>query len=310
MQALVGIPTQAAFPSTDTGGCQLRTGLPQTPQGSHLDLTVGNFSANIRLLTITDQALGVRGGIQWTDTFTLVAGPGQIRDSSWDNCVGFAAEDYVTNNHAIIYATLYEKGDPIPIGSNAYGGILSASGSTATTQITGSISAWSQTTAPAGAVICDGNAYNSVSDPTFAPLYSIIGISFGGSGPSNFQVPDIRGRVIPGLNAASGIGTLGQTEGGTLAQRTPAHYHPINDPGHTHPYTDPGHAHAIPAYNAGSGGGLMDSWSGSTYIDDVGTRVAAIGITINNGATGITVGPTSLVANTPAFIVLPWIIWK
>ena len=67
----------------------------------------------------------------------------------------------------------------------------------------GTIAPTGRITAPAGWLMCNGVIYDSVSDPRYAALYSAIGISFGGTGPSHFYVPDLRGRFLRGADNLS-----------------------------------------------------------------------------------------------------------
>jgi microcystin-dependent protein len=58
------------------------------------------------------------------------------------------------------------------------------------------------TTAPAGWLLAQGQA---VSRTTYAALYALIGNTYGaGNGSSTFNLPDLRGRVIAGVDAGDG----------------------------------------------------------------------------------------------------------
>jgi len=76
--------------------------------------------------------------------------------------------------------------------------------SSQTTIPAGLPSAWPGATAPEGYVLGDGASYNSVSDTSFADLFAVLGITYGGTGASNFNVPDYRGAVIIGLDNMGG----------------------------------------------------------------------------------------------------------
>ena len=56
--------------------------------------------------------------------------------------------------------------------------------------------------APTGYLVCAGQ---SVSTTTYADLHAVIGYTYGGSGAS-FNLPDLRGRVIAGLDNMGGHG--------------------------------------------------------------------------------------------------------
>lgn len=64
----------------------------------------------------------------------------------------------------------------------------------------GTISATGVAAAPAGYLLCDGQA---VSRTTYAALFTAIGTQFGvGNGSTTFNVPNLKGRVIVGVDAA------------------------------------------------------------------------------------------------------------
>jgi microcystin-dependent protein len=85
--------------------------------------------------------------------------------------------------------------------------------------------------APLGWAFCAGQIL-SISQNT--ALFSLLGVTFGGDGRSNFALPDLRGRVP--LHAAQGIGLSPRPLGGpggeefvTLAQtQMAAHTHGAN----------------------------------------------------------------------------------
>jgi len=93
-------------------------------------------------------------------------------------------------------------------------------------------------------------------------LFSLIGTYYGGNGTSNFQLPDLRGRMVVGVGAAPGlsqydIGQDGGTEGGSVSiAQMAAHVHMVNftataPSGSSANQTDPTNT----AYAPDSGGG-------------------------------------------------------
>ncbi|MCW5869379.1 MAG: tail fiber protein, partial [Candidatus Eremiobacteraeota bacterium] len=64
----------------------------------------------------------------------------------------------------------------------------------------GMVAPYAGSTAPAGWLMCYGQL---VSTSTYASLHSIIGTAFG-SGSGTFGIPDLRGRVVAGLNNMGG----------------------------------------------------------------------------------------------------------
>ena len=66
----------------------------------------------------------------------------------------------------------------------------------------GSVMAFFGTTAPAGWLLCDGSAVNR---QTYAKLYAVIGNASGyGDNSSTFNLPDLRGQFLRGLDGTAG----------------------------------------------------------------------------------------------------------
>lgn len=92
--------------------------------------------------------------------------------------------------------------------------------------ITGDL-VWSVLAARTGAVSCDGSLYDSVVDNTFAALYAAIGTTYGGTGPTSFAVPDVRGRLLVARGTNPDVNAVGKNDGEpNVANRTPLHWHP------------------------------------------------------------------------------------
>ncbi len=66
----------------------------------------------------------------------------------------------------------------------------------------GTIMAYGGLTIPSGWIVCDGTA---VSRTSYASLFGAIGINFGGGdGISTFNLPDLRGRFLRGVDGGAG----------------------------------------------------------------------------------------------------------
>lgn len=100
---------------------------------------------------------------------------------------------------------------------------------------TGMISIHSASVAPTGWLLCDGTSHSTT---TYANLFSTIGYTFGGSGAS-FNVPNLKGRIVVGIDAAqTEFDTLGEAGGNMTHQHTSsnsgststAHNHAIDPP--------------------------------------------------------------------------------
>jgi len=147
-----------------------------------------------------------------------------------------------------------------------------------------------------GYLEADGSA---VSRSTFADLYAKIGTTYGiGDGVTTFNLPDLKGRVIAGIDASStrlstayfGTTPIMAATGGFEAfsiaiLNLPAHHHSVflNDPGHTHTLNN-------------ANGLLTTSVFGSTWSG--GSPGGIVTITENSATTGITVRDTAGGAGT------------
>lgn len=93
----------------------------------------------------------------------------------------------------------------------------------------GCIHAYAGSTAPTGYLLCDGSL---VSTTTYSTLFAIIGYTYGGGG-GNFALPNLKGKIAVGYNAAdSDFNVLGKTGGDKEVTLTidemPSHHHSLN----------------------------------------------------------------------------------
>jgi len=135
---------------------------------------------------------------------------------------------------------------------------------------TGMIAPYGGSAAPTGWLLCDGASYATAAQPA---LSAVIGYTYGGSG-ANFNVPDLRGRVVAGLDNMGGSAATrltsttmtpdGNTRGATGGTQT-------------HVLTTaemPSHVHSMGGgfYNVGVGaGGTPLLYSGTTAADTAAT---------------------------------------
>jgi microcystin-dependent protein len=155
------------------------------------------------------------------------------------------------------------------------------------------VTAFAGISVPGGWLNCDGSAIDRT---IYADLFAAIGTTFGaGDGSTTFNIPNLRGRNVIGLNPSeTDFDTLGETGGEKRHTLTidemPAHTHSITDPGHAHGVTDPGHAHS---YVNNVGNQSTDNAFGTqTAADDADygqtTGTSTTGVTVNTALTGIT----------------------
>jgi microcystin-dependent protein len=94
----------------------------------------------------------------------------------------------------------------------------------------GEVKYFGGTYAPSGWLFCEGQL---LPINQYTPLYSLIGTQFGGDGKTNFNLPDLRGRMPMCTGQGTNLtnrqqGQTGGTEGVILTQQTiPAHDHTV-----------------------------------------------------------------------------------
>jgi microcystin-dependent protein len=132
---------------------------------------------------------------------------------------------------------------------------------------TGSITQFAGAVAPTGWLICDGTP---ISRTTYAALFAVVASVYGaGDGTTTFNLPDLRGRMPVGKNAAT-FATLGATGGEETHQLITAEM-----PAHTHVFTGTAmgtHSHADTATFAGTAMGTHQHVSTATFA---GTAMTA-----------------------------------
>ena len=114
---------------------------------------------------------------------------------------------------------------------------------------TGTITPWSQSSAPTGFLECDGSA---VSQSTYAALFAVIGTTYGDPGGGNFNLPDLTDKVAVhksgtktfatsgGANTVTPTGNIaGSTANATLTTaQLAAHTHGVQANTNQQGYTD------------------------------------------------------------------------
>ena len=149
----------------------------------------------------------------------------------------------------------------------------------------GNVGYFAGATAPAGWLAASGQA---VSRTTYAALFAYIGTIHGpGDGSTTFNLPDLRGEFIRGLDSSRGVDT-GRALGSAQAAAMLNHTH-----GGT---TDPGgaHQHGLPSslWGNNSGGNYVIGSGSGFFNQNVGGRLTDSGGTHSHGFTtgGASVG--------------------
>jgi microcystin-dependent protein len=132
----------------------------------------------------------------------------------------------------------------------------------------GGVTTFAGTASPSNKwAICDGTA---VSRTTYSTLFTVIGTTYGvGDGTTTFNLPNLKGRVVVGVDSA-------QTEFDALGETGGAKTHTLSVA------EIPSHAHnVVSGFQAASGGSFAWGHSGSSYIGST-TALAGGGGAHNN----------------------------
>jgi microcystin-dependent protein len=172
-------------------------------------------------------------------------------------------------------------------------------GQTNITGIVGEVRMYAGTSVsiPSQWYLCGGQA---VSRTTYAAAFSVLGTTWGnGDGMTTFNLPDLRGRAMFGLDNMGGTpanritsgvsGISGITLGGAGGdQNSQDHTHALTDPGHQHPLVDAGHLHNI-SLGLNTGVGTTVTGNSGGVLNTGHTQTATTGITMDTATTGITI---------------------
>jgi microcystin-dependent protein len=149
----------------------------------------------------------------------------------------------------------------------------------------GSVIAWSgpKSKIPTGWIECDGRQLNR---NQFSALFDAIGTTWGGTATDRFNLPDLRGYFLRGVDDGAGRDP-------DVSGRRPVGNGPANSAGsiqddalksHRHDVSDPGHSHSFEAFRTDGAGA-----PGQAFPRDpnpFGTSRATTGITIPESGGG------------------------
>jgi microcystin-dependent protein len=159
-----------------------------------------------------------------------------------------------------------------PILSSAYAFRADQAGTASAFVPTGAMLMWLTDVPPAGWLLCDGQ---TVSRTTYAPLFGVIGTSFGGGdGSTTFNLPDLRGRVPLGKDNMGGLsaGRVTDPSGSALGGAGGEEKHTLSLA------EIPAHSHYIDANDkTGGPNGWVVDMNGDALIDRTATTATAGG---------------------------------
>lgn len=124
---------------------------------------------------------------------------------------------------------------------------------------------------PSGALLCDGASYLRANYPL---LFAEVGTTWGAVDGSTFNVPDLRGRALYGVDGALGLGNV---DGRATGNRGPTHHHAAGTLGTN---TTGSHSHG-----GGTGGaGGHDHSLGVTLANAINAADSAMAIPTTSGS--------------------------
>lgn len=154
----------------------------------------------------------------------------------------------------------------------------------------GAVVPFAGSAAPTGWLLCDGGA---VSRSTYANLFSVLSTTYGGGdGSTTFNVPDLVGRVVVGLNLSNtDVDSMGENDGLPAASRSVKHNTTVT---RVNDVTVGGGPFSKPGALSAAGGGADNDATGNPIVTQQPT--------FSGGPGG------SRPTDTPAFLVLKYII--
>jgi microcystin-dependent protein len=123
-------------------------------------------------------------------------------------------------------------------------------------KIVGTIIAGMSNSLPVGYLKCNGAA---ISRTAFVSLFTIIGTTYGaGDGSTTFNLPDLRGEFLRGLDDSRGI-DISRSLGSAQSAQNLSHSHTVN----SHNHGGGSHAHSFGVKQGGYSNSMWH-WNGGT----------------------------------------------
>lgn len=186
---------------------------------------------------------------QWPDSLDALRTAGFL-DTAWSTRNPFGNLYEVQKAGALLNLTTTLPADlasatavllPMPVINGTRVNLKVTPPGTESLAAAGTIVPWPAGTLPSGWLICDGRA---VARADYTGLFAVIGTTYGpGNGSTTFNLPDLRGRTVVGLDNMGGSAanvmtdTRGRSLGGIFGEE--AHRLTIAEmPAHTHGYNE------------------------------------------------------------------------
>lgn len=138
----------------------------------------------------------------------------------------------------------------------------------------GTVAHFAANSAPAGWLKANGAA---ISRSAYAGLFAAIGTTYGaGDGSSTFNVPDLRGEFLRGLDDGRGVDSgrgIGTAQLGQMESHTHNIFPQIDGPT---AYTNPGHSIAKIGYNGSTQANATSATGGTSNLSENRPRNVAL----------------------------------
>lgn len=259
--------------ATSGGSSTAYTVSPQQTVTAYRDGLTITFRAHTACGATPTLNVSSLGGKPLRNRANGALGADEIASGSWVTAVYSSALDTFVVVNQGVYSELAAV-----IAANAASFRSSISAASAANGVpVGTLANYAGTSAPTYWLLCYGQA---ISRTTYSSLFAVIGSTYGsGDGATTFNLPDLRGRTMAGLDAMGGsaagrintvfngavLGTAGGSQTVTLStSEIPSHTHPVtgstsSDGDHTHQSNDAANKNA-----AVQGGATIGVWAGVT----------------------------------------------
>lgn len=166
----------------------------------------------------------------------------------------------------------------------------------------GTVQSFAGTTAPIGWLLCYGQSLNASTSPQYADLFGVLGTTYGGSGITAFNVPDLRGRAPHGKDdmggsaasrITSGVSGITGTTLGNAGGSEALHQHTHTQTAHTH---GPTQGTAFVTTNGTTIGSTAGS-AGYLYAYQTSTTASTTAINQNTGSGASQNMPPTIILN-------------
>lgn len=241
-------------------------------------------------ILLKDQSIGSQNGIWiWSGpTSSLI----RARDADQDNELTPGSQVSVeegNSNKNTIWAVTTDGTIVIGVTNITFEKVIGGTGILGSTPV-GVVNPFAGATAPTGWLLCYGQ---EIDRTIYSELFSVIGTTYGnGDGSNTFNVPDLRGRSISGVDNMGGSdagrldwtnsrGISGGAQYVTLSEaEMPAHSHTVDS--HSHGGSTEGSTADISSASTNSTGSHSHTVDSHSHGGSTGTANATVSATTNS----------------------------